>query len=99
MLRNVTAWVFALVDATPTTQGMPGAELIQKLLNWLAQVALWGSLGSVLTGAAIYGVSANNGYTSGGYRGKQLAVAGVVGACLAGLGPTAIDLLFRAAGG
>jgi hypothetical protein len=53
----------------------------------------------VLVGAAIYGLSQNTGNYAGGYRGKQLAVAGVVGACLAGLAPTAINMLFRAAGG
>ncbi|MBI2169347.1 MAG: hypothetical protein HYU28_07595 [Actinobacteria bacterium] len=91
--------VLANVDATPTTDGMPGAELIQKLLDWLAQLALWGSLASILAGAAIYGIASNTGHISGGFRGKQLAAAGVVGACLAGLAPTAINLLFRAAGG
>jgi hypothetical protein len=30
------------VNVTPTTSGMPGAELVQKLLNWLTQIELWG---------------------------------------------------------
>jgi len=91
--------LFAQVSVRPTSSGMPGAALIQQLLGWLDQIALWGSLASVLVGAAIYGLSQNTGNYVGGYRGKQLAVAGVVGACLAGLAPTAINMLFRAAGG
>jgi hypothetical protein len=69
------------------------------MIDWLAQIALWGSLGSILLGAAIYGLSQQSGNYAGGYRGKQLALAGAVGACLAGIAPTAINLLFQAAGG
>ena len=87
------------VSVTPSSDGMPGAELIQKMLGWLSQVALWGSLASILVGAAVYGISQNTGSYSGAYRGKQLATAGVIGACLTGIAPTAVNLLFKAAGG
>ena len=85
------------VDVTPTTSGMPGADLVQKLLNWLTQIALWGSLASILCGAAIYGLSQQTGNYPGGYLGKKLALAGAIGACLAGIAPTVINLLFKAA--
>lgn len=85
------------VNVTPTAAGMPGADLIQKLLNWLTQIALWGSLASILCGAAIYGLSQQTGNYSGGYLGKRLALAGAIGACLAGIAPTVINLLFGAA--
>ena len=91
--------VLAQVTSTPSSSGLPGAHLIQEMINWLAQVALWGSLASILLGAAIYGLSQQSGNYAGGYRGKQLALAGVVGACLAGVAPTAINLLFGAAHG
>jgi hypothetical protein len=87
----------AQVSVSPTGSGMPGAALIQKLLDWLAQTALWGSLASILAGAAVYGLAQNAGNYAGAYRGKQLAVAGIVGACLAGIAPTAVNLLFEAA--
>ena len=85
------------VDVTPTTAGLPGADLVQTMLNWLTQIALWGSLASILCGAAIYGLSQQTGNYSGGYLGKRLALAGAVGACLAGIAPTVINLLFKAA--
>lgn len=91
--------VIAQVNANPTSSGLPGAQLLQQMINWLAQIALWGSLASILFGAAIYGLSQQSGNYAGGYRGKQLALAGVVGACLAGLAPTAINMFFSAAGG
>ena len=91
--------VLAQVNSTPSSSGLPGAHLMQQMINWLAQVALWGSLASILLGAAIYGLAQQSGNYAGGYRGKQLALAGAVGACLAGVAPTAINLLFRAASG
>ncbi|MGI8873735.1 MAG: hypothetical protein ACR2KP_05315 [Egibacteraceae bacterium] len=96
---SVLTMVLAQVSVTPSSAGMPGAALLQQMLNWLLQVALWGSLGSILVGAAIYGLSQNTAGYQNAARGKQLAAAGVVGACLAGIAPTAVNLLFKAAGG
>ena len=93
----VIASVLRNVNVTPTSAGMPGAAMMQQLLNWLSQVALWGSLASILAGAAVYGLSQNTGNYNGAFRGKQLAAAGAVGAILAGLAPTVVNLLFRAA--
>ena len=89
MLRLLPRLV-AQVSVSPTSQGMPGADLISQMLSWLSQLALWGSLASILVGAAIYGLSQNSGNYAGGFRGKQLAAAGVIGACLAGLAPTCL---------
>jgi len=91
--------VLAQVTSTPSSNGLPGAHLIQQMIDWLGQIALWGSLASILLGAAIYGLSQQSGNYAGGFRGKQLALAGVVGACLAGVAPTAINLVFKAARG
>ena len=77
--------------------GANSNQLVQKLLNWLTQIALWGSLASILCGAAIYGLSQQTGNYSGGYLGKRLALAGAIGACLAGIAPTVINMLFKAA--
>lgn len=89
--------VVAQVDVDPSTDGMPGAELIQKLLNWCQMLALWGSLAALLIGAAIYGLAREGGSYGGASRGKTLALGGVVGATLAGLAPTAVNMLFQAA--
>ena len=42
--------VLAQVSVDPSTDGMPGADLIQQLLNWAQMLALWGSLGALLIG-------------------------------------------------
>ena len=91
--------LLAQVSVSPTSAGMPGGALVQQMLGWLSQLALWGSLASILVGAAVYGLSQQTSHYGGAYKGKQLAAAGVVGACLAGIAPTAVNLLFSAAGG
>ena len=84
----------AQVEATPSSAELPGGELFQKVLNWTMQIALWGSLASLLIGAAVWGISqhAGNGYQAG--RGRNFAAAGAVGALLAGLSPTIVNTLF-----
>ncbi len=89
--------LLAQVNVSPDSSGMPGADLIQRLLNWSQMVALWGSLGALLVGAAMYGLAREGGSYSGASRGKALALGGVVGAILAGVAPTAVNLLFQAA--
>ena len=87
----------AQVDVSPSSAGMPGAELIQQLLDWSQMIALWGSLAALLIGAAMYGLAREGGSYGGASRGKTLAMGGVVGAILAGVAPTAVNLLFQAA--
>ena len=64
------------------------------MLDWTLQIALWGSLASLLVGATVWGISqhAGNGYQAG--RGRNFAAAGAVGALLAGLSPTIVNTLF-----
>ena len=75
------SWLFGVlhtaVHATPSSDGLPGAVLLQRMLDWLDQVALWGSLASVLVGAAIYGLAQQSGNYAGGYRGKRTAYSRV----------------------
>lgn len=87
----------AQVNVNPSSAGMPGAQLIQKLLDWTQMAALWGSLAALLVGAAMYGLAREGGSYGNASRGKTLAMGGVVGAILAGVAPTAVNLLFQAA--
>ena len=89
--------VLAQVSVDPNSTGMPGADLIQRLLNWSQMLALWGSLAALLIGAAMYGLAREGGSYGGASRGKALAMGGVVGAILAGVAPTAVNMLFEAA--
>ena len=52
---------------------------------------------ALLIGAAMYGLAREGGSYGGASRGKTLALGGVVGAILAGVAPTAVNMLFEAA--
>lgn len=89
-------WLAADVRLDPSSD-MPGGELVQEIINWLGQLALWGSLASILCGAAVYGLSQQAGNFAGATKGKHLALAGVVGSALTGLAPFAINTIFEKA--
>ena len=93
----VPVLILAQVRVSPDAAGMPGAQLIQRMLDWCQMLALWGSLAALLGGAAMYGLARESGNYSGASRGKSLALGGVVGAVLAGIAPAAVNLLFQAA--
>ena len=96
MVAAVVSFVLG-VSAPPSTDGMPGAALIEKILSWLTSGALYGSLASLLIGAMIWGFSQHNGYSPGASKGRMLAIAGVIGALLAGLAPAIVNGLFTVA--
>ena len=85
------------VTLNPTGTGMPGATFAQTMINWIGQIALWGSLVSILIGAAIYGLSQHVGNSYGASKGRVLALAGAIGAGLTGLAPTVVNLVSAAA--
>jgi hypothetical protein len=91
------ALLVAQVEMSPTAEGAPGANMAQQVINWLGQYALWGSLAAILVGATIYGLSQRFGNTGYAVGGRVLAVGGVVGAILTGLGPAIVNLLYNTA--
>ena len=97
MILRWSVGLVAQVSVTPDSSGMPGGALIQKILNWSQMAALWGSLAALLIGAAMYGLAREGGSYSSASRGKALALGGALGAVLAGVAPTAVNLLFQAA--
>lgn len=88
---------YAQVQVTPTSSGFPGGDMVQKMINWVGQFGLWGSVASLLVGAGIWGVSQQfgNGFQAG--KGKILAAAGAIGAVLTGLAPVIVNTLYTAA--
>lgn len=86
-----------IVTVNPTAAGMPGAAFVAKLLNWLAQAALWCSAASILFGGAAYGFFRESGHAYNASRGRNLVIGGAVGAVLAALATTLVNGLYSAA--
>jgi hypothetical protein len=87
------------VNATPSANGLPGAGFVQRLIDWTAQVGLWGSLAAMLVGAAMFGMSQQAGNYLGASRGKHLVMGGAIGAAITGLAPAIVNLVFTASRG
>ncbi len=87
------------VNANPSANGLPGAGFVQRLIDWTAQVGLWGSLTAMLIGAALFGMSQQAGNYLGASRGKHLVLGGAIGAAVTGLAPTIVNLVFNASRG
>lgn len=91
-------WILAdNVNLNPTGSGAPGADFIQTALNWLGQYGLWACLAAVVLGGATYGFSTYAGNSYRAAHGRTVALAGVVGAVIVGVAPSAINLVFHAA--
>lgn len=89
--------VVGQVNVTPTTRGLPGGDLAQQLLDWLAQGALWGCLAALLIGGLVWGLSARAGNSMQAGTGRTFAIGGAVGALIAGLAPTIVNTFFNEA--
>jgi len=89
--------VLAQVNVTPSTSGMPGANFLQQLLGWVAQIALWGCLISILGGGAYWGLSQHGGNSIGASKGKMLVLGGAIGAAVCGGAAIIVNTLYSAA--
>lgn len=87
-------WAMPLDGASPTSAGLPGAELVRNLIGW----GFW--LGLAVCGLVIvYGAATwrgMNGNAGRGVEGKMYVAAGAIGAMVIGLAPTIVSTLFDA---
>ena len=83
------------VDGTPDPSGLPGADLVRQIVNWLMWVSLMASLGAVLYGAAMWRGGAKMGNSPRAEDGRNYVAGGAVGALLAGLAVVLINTLFE----
>jgi hypothetical protein len=79
------------VTINPTAEGMPGAEAMQKLVNWLGQGALVASLAAVAAGGGLFAWSRSSGSSRMAITGTALIGGGVVGALFTGLADTLVN--------
>ncbi len=87
-----------LASAAPSSRGMPGGDLVVRVLSWGMWLGLAACGGAILYGAATW---AGFGSASAGraVHGKTYVFAGLVGAAVIGLAPTAVSMLFDAGAG
>ena len=86
--------IFAQIEnVTPSTDGLPGAELWTRILSWLAWGGLAGSLASLFIGGAVWGLAHAGGNSMQSSKGRAFALGGAAGAIVTGLAPTIVNNL------
>lgn len=83
------------VDGEPDPTGMPGAELVSQLVNWLMWVSLMASLGAVLYGAALWRGGAKMANSPRAEDGRNYVAGGAIGALLSGMAVVLVNTLFE----
>jgi hypothetical protein len=91
-----TSVLAADISITPTG-GFPGEHLIQTMLNWLSQIALYAGGASFIGGAIVSGVGRVVGSGAKDNHGKLLMIGGAVSAFGATLAPTFVNIISAAA--
>lgn len=89
------AFAAQAVDGDPDPTGMPGAQLVSQIINWLMWVSLMAALGAVLYGAAMWRGGAKMGNSPRAEDGRTYVAGGAIGALLAGLAVVLINTLFE----
>lgn len=85
------------VSVNPTSEGAPGVQTIQVLLDWLAQYSLWACLAALLAGGGLFAWGRKTGGHSMAMTGTALAGGGAVGVVLVGLAPQIVNALYEQA--
>jgi hypothetical protein len=83
------------VDGDPDPTGMPGAELVTRLINWLMWASLMASLGTVLYGAGTWRGGTRLGNAARAEDGRHYVAGGAIGALVSGLAVVLINTLFE----
>lgn len=102
-LANIGGRVRALplaqnLELSPTSSGMPGAELFQKLLNWLMQWGIWLAAGAFVIGAGMWAVGALSATPQMAARGQKAIAVSIVAAMLLGAAKALFTLFYQAGG-
>jgi hypothetical protein len=85
------------VTVTPSSSGMGNlGPKIQNLLNMTAQGSLWASLGAVILGGGMWGLSKHFGNYGGAHKGMQLVIGGGVGGLVVASAATIVNAAFGA---
>jgi len=92
-------WVMAQVSADPSSEGLPGAGFLQRLLDWTGMLGLFLGLGSVLLGGGLWAIAQHGGNQYGASAGRKAVLGGALAAVLVGLGPELVNGLYQAARG
>lgn len=86
------------IEVTPSSEGLPGGDLFQKIVNWAGQIGIWFVIAAFVIGSGAWALGGLSGNPQTAARGQKAIGVAVLAAILLG-GAAAILNLFYQAGG
>ena len=84
----------AIVNVKPNPNGGPGTPALEKLVDWLASIALLGCAAGLLIGAAQWALGSRGGNYSHTSDGKSKVMYSLLGAFLVGAGAALVNFFY-----
>lgn len=90
--------LFQNIEVTPSSDGLPGGELFQRIVNWAGQIGIWLVIMAFVIGAGMWalGTISSNPQTSA--RGQKAIGVAVLGAILLGGAAAILNIVYDAGG-
>ncbi len=87
----------AVPDANPTLNGLPGAGLIQRAVDWVSGATLAAAVIGIVIGGAIWAIGAKRGALNWSDQGKTYIFGGVAAAIVVALASTIVRTAYTVA--
>lgn len=86
------------IEINPSSDGLPGGELFQKIVDWGGQVGIWLVVLAFVIGAGMWAAGGLSGSPQTAARGQKAIGVAIVGAILLGGAKAILNLVYQAGG-
>jgi Family of unknown function (DUF6112) len=91
-MQVIASWLLsATVSAKPDPGGLPGSNVVERLVNGIFFFTLMGCLAAILVGAVLWAFGSRSNNTHYASLGRTGVVGGFIGALFAGAAPALIN--------
>lgn len=86
------------IEVNPNSDGLPGGELFQKIVDWAGQVGIWLVIMAFVIGAGMWAVGTISSNPQASARGQKAIGVAVIGAILLGGAAAILNIVYDAGG-
>ncbi len=86
------------IEIEPSSDGLPGGDLFQKIVNWAGQVAIWLFAIGFVVGAGMWAVGGLSGNPQSSARGQKTIFVSTGAAILVGGAAAILNIVYEAGG-
>lgn len=86
------------IEIEPSSDGLPGGDLFQKIVNWAGQVAIWLFAIGFVVGCGMWAVGGLSGNPQSSARGQKTIFVSTGAAILVGGAAAILNIVYEAGG-